>query len=221
MPTYYPYRIASPAFILTAYSRIFNGASCEESLKGLSWSFFAMFSVVFSGILMVSFRSALYKIKAISSNTMSGHLEYFDDDQIGWEEFSKNQPSSFDSEFYPQKESVATQLTFTASDEEYGVEVRRFEANPDEFPVCPTARSNQSSIDTNEYFNDDGVNSHNSELEPLTPSPVSNSKAVGYVGNPAPVAFHFNQKKALSRTSGYSKDDKVRTTPGKPINKRN
>lgn len=216
--------ISSCSKVLPLYRRVFNGASCEESLKGLSWSFFAMFSVALSGILMISFRSALYKIKAIYGSEMRSENDFIDDDLIEWEEFSKNQQntdsSSVGSELreIKQKESITTQITFTACDEEQGVEVMCFEGEIEAFPLSPTSRSNQSSIDTNEFFNDDGVNSFNSELEPLTPSPLSNCKSVGR-GKFAPVEFNFNQKKSLSRTSAYAEEERVQTTPGKSISK--
>jgi hypothetical protein len=175
------------------------------------------------GILMISFRSALYKIKTISNTEMRDDMDYNDDDLIDWEEFSKYQQntgsSSVASDKYQieKKDSSGTRLTFTASDEEHGVEVRCFEVE-EGFPLSPTSRSNQSSIDTDEYFNDDGVNSFNSELEPLTPSPKAVSKSVGG-GQRAPVAFHFNQKKSLSRTSAHARTDATETTPGKSITK--
>ena len=173
---------------------------------------------------MISFRSALYKIKTISNSTeMRDDMDYNDDDLIDWEEFSKHQrntgSSSLGSDKYQveQKDSTETRLTFTASDEEHGVEVRCFEVE-EGFPLSPTARSNQSSIDTDEYFNDDGVNSFNSELEPLTPSPRAISKSVGHE-HLAPVAFNFNQKKSLSRTSAHARADAAERSPGKSITK--
>lgn len=177
---------------------LFNGATCSESLKGLSWSFYAMFAISMCGIIMVSLRSALYYIKAIHNDDMRENLDCFDE-MVDWDEFTRNQIDN-DSEWVEydgsetlsikRKRSVDTNITLTASDEELAVEVGSEERNRKKDCFSPAAISNQSSIDSNEYYheNDDSVNSFNSELEPLTPSPTSFKREAVQSSTPPSIA---------------------------------
>jgi len=167
---------------------------------------------------MISLRSALYKIKTIHDEDMREDM-CSNDDLVDWDEYHRNQLDNDnsdcggdDSYVIQTKNSEDTQITFTASDEEHGVEVRCFEEETDGH--SPTSRrSNQSSIATNDVFNDgDGVNSFNSELELLTPSPKMNGRG----GSPR--SFHFNyHHKALPspQASAPSLDEGYRSPPKK------
>ena len=183
-----PMSVSSNYFSIFNCIRIFDGATCSESLRGFAWSFYAIFGIALSGVVMFTLRSALYPTKAVHNEDMREDLDGIDE-KIDWEEFANNQIDS-DSVWTGNNSNGAdpakkkrnsdneTHITYAVDnigDEERGVEVNYCDS--DSLPYSPTAQSNQSSIDTNECFDednvDDGVNSFNSELEPLTPSPTS------------------------------------------------
>ncbi len=112
---------------------------------------------------MFTLRCSLYKIKTKATEeerqTDDNTEEWAD---VNWEEFHRRQSEEGgDTMAIKQKPSTDTHISGT-SDEESGFHEAGFEVE---------VLSNQSSIETNESFNDDGVNSYNEELEPLTPSP--------------------------------------------------
>jgi hypothetical protein len=209
-----PYRIHSVflTIILTndfnASFRTFDGAGCSESLRGLAWSFYAMFAISVCGIIIISLRSALYKIKAVHSDDIRENLEHLEhfDENIDWDEFTKNQVGNdwVQKEVKKKRSEDQTQVTYNNTD----VEVEYYNDN-EPLPISPTAQSNQSSIDTNECFDDDGVNSFNSELEPLTPSPTSmdtrKSFSFNNVLSPSPSAPYLPSNQSTESDSKKSR----------------
>jgi hypothetical protein len=140
---------------------------------GLSWTFYSMLAISISGICVVSTRAALYKIKVIheqqiTTTDCTSRME----DITEWNNFQ----SRFHSEYqFPSKINRDSQITFTASDEDdFGIQLPT--TGGEAHSLSPTTiYSNQSTIDTNDCFRDDEVNSFNDELEPLTPSPRASS----------------------------------------------
>jgi hypothetical protein len=131
-----------------------------------------MLALSIFGVLLVSSRAALYKIKFLrEENTMHNivnHHESIED----WNEKQSTRHPEHLSQKNRQRDS---QITFSASDEEYAVQLRSLEQESDSLSPT-TIRSNQSTIDSNDCFRDDEVNSFNEELEPLTPSPRASSQ---------------------------------------------
>lgn len=187
--------------------RIFNGASCEESLNGLTWSFYAVFAVALSAVVMFSSRAALFKVKTIEAfdeqyMQQIDDLELKEDYSYDYDNQNYTQTKMFNDDelAIKQKESGETTITFSTSDEEHGVEVNcRDAVDPPRESFPPSVRSN-STIDTNECFDDDGVNSYNAELEPL--SPTSTQKSNKHV---SPVKFRFASEKKYEKV--VSSDD--------------
>lgn len=144
--------------VMPLYRRIFHGTTCQESLIGLSWSFYALLAISLCGSCLVSVRAALYKIKIINSmkpaTSTSGNGSFAE----RRDDLSKPHPS------------------YSTSDEEFGVERSTLERDEGLSLSPTTIRSNQSTIDSHEIFIDDDVNSFNDELEPLTPSPRESSQ---------------------------------------------
>lgn len=187
-----------------------------------------MFALSLCGVLMFSLRSALYHIKAVHDDDMRENLDIFDE-KIDWDEFTKNQVGDNDSDWVEhsneklpiqkKRSEDNTHITFNVADEERGVEVDYFDS--DQTPLSPTAlsptaQSNQSSIDTNECFDDenddDGVNSFNSELEPLTPTPTSMNTLKDIEGGPSsssPSTFTF--KGLVSPTTSLKKNKRYKS----------
>ncbi len=177
--------------------RIFHGATCTDSLRGLSWTFYSLFSIFLCAMIMFTLRCALYKIKtkAAEEETRTDSIteEWAD---VNWEEFHRRQNGEgSDAMDIKQKPSVDTHIS-CASDEENGFHEEGFEVE---------VLSIQSSIETNESFNDDGVNSYNAELEPLTPSPKMKQNQRSARSSFFPTSFHYRnddefRSKALSST---------------------
>lgn len=176
-------------FNLLAY-RVFGGATCSESLEGLSLVFYSLFAIFLFAIIMVSsqsssisrnilnhvlltlhqfkitLRSALYKIKVqLPNQTVRGESIPEECDEDDLERFYHGQVEGDSGGMTIKEKPSGETHTSDSIDEENGF--GKDNANAFEVEVL----SIQSSIDTNEDFNDDGVNSYNEELEPLTPSP--------------------------------------------------
>lgn len=80
-------------------------------------------------------------------------------------------------EYLPQRNRKRdSQITLSASDEDFAVQIRSSDEHESDSLSPTTVRSNQSTIDSNDCFRDDDVNSFNEELEPLTPSPRASSQ---------------------------------------------
>ena len=150
-------------------------------------------------------RSALYKIKVQLPNqteAVEGEAlaEKYDED--GMERFYLEQAggdsgNTIRSMTIKEKPSEDTEISESAStDEENGFREKDNEFEGRDGEVL----SSQSSIDTNEDFNDDGVNSFNAELEPLTPSPKMK-------GNPR------RKENILSPTSFLTKENEENLLP--------
>jgi len=153
--------------IMPLYRRLFNGTSCKESLVGLSWAFYSMLALSCFGMILVSFRAALYEMKVVCevNNVIDDILHKHEEDIIeDWKE--KQSIHRFENPSQ-QNQEIHSQITFTVSDEDFVLPKER-----ETYSLSPTTvHSNQSTIDSNECFRDDEVNSFNDELEPLTPSP--------------------------------------------------
>ena len=154
-------------------------------------------------------RSALYKIKVQLPNqteTVKGESsiaeEYDEDDleRFHLEQAERDSGGTVRSMTIKEKPSADTQISSesASTDEENGFlgKDNVFEGGSVDGEVI----SSQSSIDTNENFNDDGVNSYNAELEPLTPSPKMK-------GNPR------RKENILSPTSFQTKENKEHLLP--------
>eukprot|EP00557_Chaetoceros_sp_GSL56_P006125 CAMPEP_0176494844 /NCGR_PEP_ID=MMETSP0200_2-20121128/10331_1 /TAXON_ID=947934 /ORGANISM="Chaetoceros sp., Strain GSL56" /LENGTH=407 /DNA_ID=CAMNT_0017892665 /DNA_START=247 /DNA_END=1467 /DNA_ORIENTATION=+ len=70
--------------IMPLYRRLFNGTSCKESLVGLSWAFYSMLALSCFGMILVSFRAALYEMKVVCevNNVIDDILHKHEEDII-------------------------------------------------------------------------------------------------------------------------------------------
>ena len=160
--------------------------------------------------MMITLRSALYKVKELDDEEVKGDVEY---DDVDWEGFTKsrlgegNEQCDHDCNVeaeIPDPKINRNNTLQSLSDEEHGVAAHSFDdingsaLSPAEISNHSSIDTNESSIDTNEYYDDDGVNSFNSELEPLTPSPSNMKKARKTHPSSPPRIFSFNQRMEMS-----------------------
>mmetsp|Transcript_16696 Transcript_16696/g.20396 ORF Transcript_16696/g.20396 Transcript_16696/m.20396 type:complete len:619 (-) Transcript_16696:139-1995(-) len=155
------------------YRRFFDGPLCKENLAGLSWTFYALFTICLGGFFLLTLRAGLYKIKLTYDVSLDDSLSSFS--SAGFDEFNKKNVAR--ALIVDPAPSDDTDVTF-GSDSQVDNQKRDVEGGKVMNTGVNTSKGELESCSpsSKDIANQSmGLNSFNEELQPISPSCVLNS----------------------------------------------
>lgn len=130
--------------VIPFFTMMFDGESCSSSLIGLSWTFCGLLTLAIFGLLMISFRAALYDVKVISM--VRAYPPYATHHEVDWDDFD-HMRRSFDGITILNKTSHETRNTEPSVNSfENDMEVQKLS------PLSQISSQSNSTLSTHDDF---------------------------------------------------------------------